>query len=346
MRRRGRPLSGSLVGGASLVATSMALSLAGGCSAGDQTPVLVGGQKVDAHVIDERPLALLPPDALFAARLDVEAMARTGIGAQAGEIVTTVLPIGPESSFVPTRDVSRLYAAAYAMQGADFCAVAVGRFDVEAMRRAAQARARTAAGAVVVETSYGDYQYYTVANVGFVPLTARTLLIGNEIGMRRALDRLRFGRFEVALVRWMRELIEDAPAQPGQAPAEQPAFALAGDVGGQAVAAAASDRMPFTSGLTRVRILGNFASPGMNVVGSLTYRDAASAAQATAALAQLRELGAFVSWITALGFGIRVPEIKAVQRESDVALASSIDTATVVTMLRSLGQTLAQARPR
>ena len=59
------------------------------------------------------------------------------------------------------------------MQGADFCAVLQGRFDVPAIERAASARAATPSGVALVKTRYGDNDLYTVANVGSTSLGIR-----------------------------------------------------------------------------------------------------------------------------------------------------------------------------
>src|SRR4051812_21790835 len=84
---------------------------------------LIGGVKVDAAVIDRDPIALLPAGIQALAVVDATAMFRTAWGAEAAALITQVLPIGPESNFSPQRDVSRVYAGFYAMQGADLCAV-------------------------------------------------------------------------------------------------------------------------------------------------------------------------------------------------------------------------------
>jgi hypothetical protein len=301
-----------------------------GCS-GDQSLVPIGGQRVDATTIDSAPLTLLPRGALFIGRLHADALFRTSFGGQVANIVTTVLPLGPESGFVPARDVKRVYGALYAMQGADMAAIVQGNFNVDAMEKAAQVRARTPSGTPVVETSYGGYTLYTVANMGFVVLTPTTILSGNETGIRRAIDRLRYGNLKSELPTWMNEVFDAAQGD----------FAMAGDLREQGVVGAARDRLPFVDGLQLVRALGNFGAPGMNVVGNLTYRDDITAAQGAATLGELRKLAYFLTLMSNLGIGGgSAPEIKTQQLGNSVQFATEIDTQLANVVLSMMGKLL------
>ncbi|HZO12514.1 MAG TPA: hypothetical protein VFB62_04630 [Polyangiaceae bacterium] len=298
------------------------------CPKSDQSLVLVGGEKIDAARIDNAPLDLLPSGALFIGKLDAPALFNSSMGPHVAQIVKNVLPLGPESNFVANRDLRHIYNAVYAMQGADFVAVLQGNFDVNAIQRAAAARSQTPSGVPLVHTRYGDYDIYTVANVGFVLLTPRTVLSGNETGMRRALDRLRYGRLETSIAPWMDELLAN----------EKAAFAMVGDVSGQGVVTAFGDRLPFVSGLNLLRVMGNFQTPGMNVVGSLTYADEERAAQGAVALGQIKELAFLASLIATWGLGAQTPEIQVVQQRTNVAFATSFDTATVGVLLGFIAQ--------
>ncbi|MEO5726317.1 MAG: hypothetical protein ABI134_25830, partial [Byssovorax sp.] len=119
---------------------ALTLVPAAGCG-GSADYGLIGGEKVDASLIDRDPIALLPRGALVLGSLDATAMFQSKWGAEAAQIVQTLLPLGPESNFVPTRDVTRVVSGVYAMQGADFCAVVQGNFDLVAIQRAVDARA-------------------------------------------------------------------------------------------------------------------------------------------------------------------------------------------------------------
>lgn len=310
-----------------LALVSLALLL-GACPRTDQSLVLVGGDTVDAATIDGDPLAVLPAGALLIGQLDARALFATSLGGHVGRIAQNVVPLGQESGFVPSRDVHRIYGATYAMQGADFCAVVQGNFDEAAIRRSAQAQVRTPSGVPLVQTQYGGNTLYTVANVGFVLLTPRTLLSGNETCMRRALDRLGRGKIERSLQPWMHELFDD----------EQADFVLVGDLTGQGVVEASAASFPFLAGLRLVRVLGNFREPGANVVGSLTYRDPASAAAAGQTIQRLRQVAAFASLLSMLGLAPAIPPITVAQQGHDIAFALAIDTSSAAMLLELLVQ--------
>ncbi len=288
--------------------------------------MLVGGVQVPPEKIDSNPLGLLPSGALITGQLNARALFSTSLGGTTAAVVQQVLPLGRESNFDPARDVERVYAAVYAMQGADFCAVLQGNFDVASIARAAENRAPTASGSQLVRTFYGGYYIFTVANVGFVVLTPRTILSGDETGMRRALDRLRSGKITHELERWMAELLLDP----------KPAFALGGAIAKQGVGLAASEQVPFLSGVSRLRMLGNFQTPGINVVGTLDYGDADAANRGAASLVQMRELAALVTFLSP--FGGAVPTNLDVRvNETQVSFASSLDTALVQFVLGAIG---------
>ncbi|MDI1430311.1 hypothetical protein [Polyangium sorediatum] len=304
-----------------------------GCRGGEQNVVLVGGRQVDPAVIDRDPVALLPSSPVMLGYLDAAAMFQSSLGPDVGSIITAVLPLGPESNFVPSRDVTRVYGGIYAMQGADFCAVIQGNFDVASIHRAAEARTKVSSGLPLVRSRYADMDLYTAGNVGFVLLTPHTALTGNETGMRRALDRLRTSEIKRAVPPWMIELLNTPNA----------ALALAGDISGQGTVEAATQKMPFLTGLQKVRALGNFQPPGMNFAGSLTYADAGSAAAGTTNLGDLQKLTGFMGLLSSLGLMGPVPQMQVAQRENDVAFTMPVDTSFARFLLGMLGDVAKKA---
>jgi hypothetical protein len=229
--------------------------------------------------------------------------------------------------------VRKIYGAFYAMQGADFCAVLQGTFRSDAIRSAAQRRAMTRGGVPLVRTDYAGVEMYTVNNVGFVLLTENTILTGNEIGMRRALDRLRYGRFEKHLPAWAIDVLQH----------EQAAFAAVGDFEDRATVAALSDQFPLAKGMKVMRVLGNFQAPGLNVVGTIGYHDEAGAERGKAALAQVQQLASFMSLFATLGFAASPPTLTSQVRGKELAFATKLDTQAVGLMLSLLVQV---TRPR
>lgn len=293
-----------------------------GC-AKDQTLVPIGTAPVAASRVDEEPLDLLPSGGLLVGNLDARALFASSLGPQMAQVVANLLPLGRESNFVAQRDVSRVVGGIYAMQGADFVAVVQGNFDIASIEAAARAQAATPSGRPLIATPYGPFTLYTVANVGFVPLTQFTILSGNETGMRRALDRLRYGRLQNDLAPWLRELLAH----------ERAAFVVAGDVGQQGVVQAAAGRLPFVNGLELVRILGNFEDPGMNVVGSLTYGTEDQAQAGAQSLDEIQRLAAFASLLAVLGFGASLPAVDVAPQGTSVAFATKVDRTLAQLML-------------
>lgn len=287
-----------------------------GCSGADENLILVGANQVDPLAIDRDPMALLPRAPVMIGYLDAAEMFRSSLGPDVNQIVSMVLPLGPESNFVPSRDVKKVYGGIYAMQGADFCAVLQGDFDVESIRRAAEARTTVASKVPLVRNRYADLDLYTAGNIGFVILTPHTVLSGNETGMRRALDRLRRDKLTRSIPAWMAELSNTPGA----------AFTLAGDLGGQSAVDAATQKMPFLMGLQKVRAIGNFKEPGMNFAGSFTYADTPSAAAGAVQLADLQKLTGFMSLLSSLGLMGTVPTMRVEQRDNDLAWTMPVDT--------------------
>lgn len=321
-----RPLLRSRALARSLLLCALTLVPASGCS-GNHDYGLIGGEKVDASLVDRDPLALLPRGVLVLGSLDAAAMFQSKWGPDAAQIVQTLLPLGAESNFVPSRDVTRVVSGVYAMQGADFCAVVQGNFDVAAIQRAVDARAITIDGAPLVKTRYAGNDLYTAGNFGFTLVTSHTALSGNETGMRRALDRLRFGKLERSVPKWMLDLAETKGAT----------MAIAGDLGAPDAVDVTSAKVPFLGSVRALRVVGNFLPPGMNFAGTLSYADAAGAASAAQALAQAKQVAQIASMFTSIGWGASIPSPEIAVQQSDVAFTVKVDDSFVRALLKHFG---------
>ena len=99
-----------------LVAASALPALS--CGGGDSL-VLVAGERVDSARLDRDPVSILPPGILMFGYIDAALMFHSNLGPDVSSMVQTLLPLPPEAGFVPTRDVTKIFAGAYAMQGAD-----------------------------------------------------------------------------------------------------------------------------------------------------------------------------------------------------------------------------------
>jgi len=303
--------------------TFAALSLGGLLPGCGDSPALVpvAEQAIDPEAIDRDPLALLPSKAIVLVACDARALLATSLGADVTQIVREIVPLGAESGFEPSRDVDRVVAGFYAMQGADVAAVVQGRFDIAAIEKAAEAKKAMPSGKTIVKTTYAGQTMFTVGNLGFVVLTKKTMLSGNEIGMRRALDRLRYqAGFELkrAIDGWMLETIETPNT----------ALALAGDFTLNSVGEAATNAVPFVVGLERARILGNFQSPGLNFAGTLSYKDDTAAEASGASLRNLTDVGLMASLFASVALGASIPQIDARRSGKDLAVATSVDEST------------------
>ncbi|WP_050436241.1 hypothetical protein [Chondromyces crocatus] len=300
-----------------------------GCGSAKDSLILVGGEPIDAAAIDKDPLSVLPSGVLMLAYLDAATLFKSSLGGEVDTLVGQLVPIGRESNFVASRDVTRIYGGVYAMQGADFCAVVQGNFDAEAIRRAADARATTMLGVPLVKSRYAGNDMYTAGNIGFVPLTPRTALAGNETGMRRALDRIQRGKLSRSMPPWMVQLTETQGA----------AFALAGDLSGQAAVASAAQQVPFLAGLKYVRVLGNFLSPGVNYAGTLTYGDPQTAASGAQALRNVEQIARVASLLTSWGLG-SAPQMQVAQHQSEVAFTLPLNDTMARMLLRQGAEVL------
>lgn len=307
-----------------------------GCGGGlDLVPVTE--QPIDPELIDRDPLALLPSKAIMLVGCDARALYATSLGNDVTQLVRDVVPLGPESGFEPSRDVDRVTVGIYAMQGADAAAVVQGRFDPEAISKAADAKTVMPSGKAIVKTTYANQTMYTVGNLGFVVLTRRTMLSGNETGMRRALDRLRYqtGKgpspvLERGLEGWMVETLETPNAS----------LALAGDFATNSVGEAATQALPFVVGLQQARILGNFQAPGLNVAGTMTYKDDGSAEASGASLRNLTDVGLVTSLFASVALGASIPKIDTRRSGKDLAVTTSLDEPTSRLALKMIADAL------
>lgn len=307
-----------------LVLLAAASALSSVSCGGADSLVLVAGERVDSAKLDADPVSILPPGILMFGYMDAAVMFHSNLGPDVGTMVQTLLPLPPESGFVASRDVTRIFAGVYAMQGADFCAVVQGTFDTEAIRRSVDARNVSLAGVPLSKHRYADNDLYTAGNIGFTLLTAHTLIVGNETGMRRTLDRIRTGKLTRAVPEWMTTL--------GRTPGA--AFSLAGDMSAAAPGGAAFQSMPFLSGASSVRLIGNFQPPGMNFAGTLGFNDEASAEASVSTMQSINSISPFLSLLSSIGLGITIPPIQAARSNKDVGFSVAVDESTARTLLR------------
>lgn len=282
--------------------------------------------RLDPALIERDPPALLPRGLLVFGYLDAQALFASSFGGEVAQVIQGLFPLGPESGFVVRRDVSKVWAGAYAMQGADWCAVVEGTFDQAAIQRAATARSITVLGSPLVPSQYAGVDLYSAGAIGFTVLTARVGLVGNETGMRRALDRLK-GNAPVRMIpTWMTALSQTKGAS----------MALAADVGMQPAVVAAAQKMAFLNELRAVRALGNVTpqtGTGVNLVGTFSYSDPRYAESGATAIQGLNRMAQLAALFTSFG-GITVPNAEVARKDADVAFAMSLPDSLMKTLLR------------
>lgn len=279
--------------------------------------------------IDGDPLALLPGGVVGFARIEAPEAFRTAFGPNLLYLAKQLAPLPPSSGFDPERDLERVFLGFYSIQGADLAGVAVGRFDTAAIRTAAQSALSPSAGATLVQSPYAGQLLYTVNNMGFCVLTARTALFGSETGIRRALDRIREGRAQRRLPTWTDDLLD-----PKQAP-----LGLGIDLRANALSDTIRQQVPFVEGLEAARARGNFAAPGLNLAASLRYSSTDQANLGAQRVIQTRELLSQAGFLMAL-FGIAQPieRLEARPKDSEVDVVLSANGVT-------LGRLISQATP-
>jgi hypothetical protein len=246
-------------------------------------------------------------------------------------LVSARVPVPPSAGFDPARDLSVLHIGLYSMQGADFAVVATGNFDPAAIEAAADGTAMTPLGAPLVKTTYAGRTLFLSRNVGFVVLTNRTVLLGNETGIRRALDRIHEGRARRSLEPWVEKLLTT-----------QNAAIVAGlDLESQPTAKAAVESVQFLRGMKKAKILGNFQPPGMNFAGTLVYKDAETAHAAAATISQLQQtIQSYSFFMQLAGIGNPIHSLQATPVGSDAQFVLSLESKGVEWLINQLANQL------
>jgi hypothetical protein len=314
-----------------LVALSLALSTLGLLSCkhnqGDSVVMTGDGTKLSSEAIDQDPMALLPANPVVLGWVDAQAFFASPFGGELNRLSAKYLPLGQDAGFVPQRDLRKVIAGVYSLAGADVVAVAQGDFNPDAIRGAADQRAAAPAGGLpLVHSQYAGNDVYTTSNVGFTVVTKHTLLLGNETGMRRALDRIRDNRVKREVPEWMAKLIESPQAS----------MVLAGDMSNQPQVAAMARSAPFLNGLQNFRILGNFQPPGLNLAGTLSYPDAASATAGASALRSVGQMAGVMNVLAMFGLGSPLQSMDVSTQDRDTSFVIAVDGQSLTRLLGQL----------
>ena len=322
----------------SLLATLIGgLALApAGCAKQEDVIVRTGeGKGLTAPAIDADPIALLPGNAVGVAVIDAQKLFQSSFGNALLSIVRSRSPVPAKADFEPSRDLERIYVGAYSMQGADVAGVAVGSFKPERIAEA-EGELRTVTGAPVVKSSYAGRTLYTSGGLGFTVLTTRTVIFGNETGIRRALDRIEEGRVSRRLDGWMIDLLS-TPKAP---------LAAGADLTAQPLPSAARSELAFLDGVKTLSLLGNFESPGLNLAGTMTYADADAAKRGAGRMLDLHgKLSTYAGVMALNGFPQPVKKLDARAEEDQVRFVMGVDGQAVAILLDKAQAYLSRLSP-
>jgi hypothetical protein len=296
-----------------------------GCGAADDVIVKTGAdKKLSDAQIDAEPVALLPGSAVGIAYIDARKLLASPFGAKILTVMERRTPLPPSAGFDPKRDLEALWIGLYSMQGADVAGVAVGTFDRQKIEAAADGTQKTPLGVPVTKSTYSGHALYTAGDIGFCVLTSRVALFGNDIGVRRAIDRVDEGRAKKQLPKYMTELLA-TPNAP---------LVIAGDLTSNPVPAAARDELSFTEGLETLAVVGNFEDPGVNLAGTLSYGDAPAAQRgAQNLLATRATLDRYAPFLALIGIPQPIRKLEAQPKDKSVGFVMAVDGAAVAVLL-------------
>jgi hypothetical protein len=322
----------------SLLTIALAALALLGCPKKDDVIVQTAADKeIGPEQIDREPLALLPSGAVGVGVLDAQQLFASQFGPKLLALTRSLAPLPPSANFDPARDLERLVIAIYSMQGADAVGVATGRFDKAAIEQSADGVQQTPLGAPVVRSSYAGRTLFTSRNIGFVVLTDRTVLIGTETGIRRALDRIKEGRVRKTVAPWMGELLEQPNAP----------IAVGFDLRAQPLTDAARSQLQFLDGLETGRMVGNFKEPGLNVAGTLSYGEDQAAQKGAQNLSNLSQQLSSWGWLMQLiGIAQPVRRLEAQASGKETQFVAELDGQGVASLLDQADKLLPIAQPQ
>ena len=306
-----------------LSAFLLAPSFVGCAHQGDSIVVTGEGRRLSSEAIDADPLALLPSQPIAVATLDAKALFASQFGSQLSAYFAKNFPLGQEAGFVPERDLERIVAGAYSFSSLDGVAVLRGTFSHEQIVAAAERNAITPLGVPLVRSRYAGNDVFTAGNVGLTLLTPRTLLVGTETAMRRAMDRIRDDRLRREVPAWIVQLLET----------EKASLVAAGDLEGSTATAAIARELAFLDGVKNFRVLGNFDPPGINLAGALTYPDAAAAGRGANLLQTVGQLSGVMNMFAFLGMSSPVRKLESRVVENDLQFVAALDAQSVTRLL-------------
>lgn len=298
--------------GFAVVATVAASSF--GC-AKKHTAVVNAVPNAQPPAIDSDPFALLPFGAVMVASLDARQIANSTAGGDLVALSERLLPFAKDIDFQVKRDLDHAYVGMYSFSGADTLGVLVGTFHPDKIDAAAQKGLQTSYGTVVAST-YAGRKLYTVANMGFTVITERTMLVGTEAAIRRALDRIQAGTIQREIAPWMSDWVN----QTGYP------VLVASDVTKQSFGKTVTNLLPWVEGVQYVRIRGRFnPDGGFGMSGALTYPDANKAQTASNGMQAMVKSFGLMAMLKVIGIDPLVRNLTVQPAGKDVDFQTVLD---------------------
>lgn len=325
---------GSLLG---VLGIAASLAVAPGCASQDDVIVKTGAdKKLTDSQIDGDPVALLPSGAVGIAYVDARKALGSSFGTRILAVAERRMPLPAAAGFEPKRDLEALWIGLYSMQGADVAGVAIGTFDRQKIEAAADGTQKTPLGMPVTKTTYSGRALYVAGDTGFTVLTSKIALFGNDVGIRRAIDRIEEGRAKKQLPKYMTDLLA-TPNAP---------LVIGGDLTSNPLPAAAREELSFTEGLETLAVVGNFEDPGLNFAGTLSYGDEATAQKGAQNLLATRSmLDRYAPFLALVGIPQPIRKLEAQAKEKNVGFVMAVDGAAIAVVLEKAEEFLPKGRP-
>jgi hypothetical protein len=294
-----------------------------GCGAGPEVILhTAAGVEATAQDVDRNPLWLLPAGGIGWFHLELDLAKQSELGRLVLADLRARFPLPEAAGFSLERDVRQLSVATYSMQGLDFAGVVSGHFDVARITAAAAEYRGGPLAPTLARSEYAGRTLFTSAGIGFAVITEATALFGNDVGVRRCLDRIAEARVADDLPSWVKDLLATPNAT----------FSIGVDLKANALTASLPSRLAALQGAAMVRGVGNFDAPGINLAGTISHADHDAARGSAARLLQAGGSLNIYGRLLGLGQPIQKLETQAVGNDTRIVLA--VDRAAVELVMK------------
>ncbi len=288
-----------------LRAIGVAFSLAVvGCSSARGAVVTFEGTSVDVETIDKDAWALLPPGMVGVMAFSAHDVLATPLGARVDAMVAKAVPAAYEAGLIPTQVVTRVTGASYASQGADGVGVLTTSLGPEFEQKLG--------ASAMQRTTYVGRPVYVQGKVALTVLTQKTMLMGTETSVRRALEKLARGDLTRAMPAWMTEIQGGDDAH----------LALASDFEHHAVAGSLVHQLPFLKGIRTATVLSKYAPPNVHLVGTLNYESEGDRQSGAEFLRSVDKRGLLETLVLAAA-GLSIPSVTVEEQGTAVKFSTS-----------------------